>query len=664
MANNEKLAIGIKDEDNVLYRFIPPAASDSNVGGIKASPKTTQTQEVKIDPTTNRLYVDDPTDDIANVTGNLTNLHTTNKQNLVGAINEVNDAQTNIKEDLTEFSEVTNSRIDAVYSESFTITSDNAFYGYVDASGIIHNSSTHKYVKLNAEGMKKITYNAVTTSGKVLILIDNEGNISSYGGGTTGANEFEVHNQSIVYINLYDNIIESAEIHTIKIAKYEDLPTSEQILSEVIEYNTGNNLANPDNFEVGCYYDYRTGERKVSGSSATERIKINAGEIVWINKFSHHICFFDENEEFIEGYLQQTQSPFSVTVPENTDYLIVSGGEAAMTELMINTGEYAKPYEPYIVYKSLKDDIQILQSNHYKPYESGFIPFKVKSRLTKSNNNVTSNQTSEGTDDSEEVTCIIKLPTSYSNVGVPTPLIMICHGAGQSAVSWSSNTNYQALVAAFNNAGYAVFDCNGFRENALGYSFWGDSRGVDVWRKAYQYVVNNYNVEHQFGLYGFSMGGLTALNLMFSGFPNIKCVALGSPVVSLEACYNSESVNAVIKALYGMGDVYDQTLAYGCDPYSKIVNINDTKYIFGNNPPIKIWYGSTETGTSDTGTGEVVTGVVVKAYGHDIVNAINNAGGQAEYREVEGAGHEICYGGNSAVNSDVILYFNRHMKLN
>jgi hypothetical protein len=73
-----------------------------------------------------------------------------------------------------------------------------------------------------------------------------------------------------------------------------------------------------------------------------------------------------------------------------------------------------------------------------------------------------------------------------------------------------------------------------------------------------------------------------------------------------------------------------------------------------------MWYGSTETGTTDTGTGEVVTGVVVKAYGEDIVNAINRAGGQAEYREVANAGHEICYGGNAVVNSDLVLYFNRH----
>lgn len=157
------------------------------------------------------------------------------------------------------------------------------------------------------------------------------------------------------------------------------------------------------------------------------------------------------------------------------------------------------------------------------------------------------------------------------------------------------------------------------------------------------------------------MGGLTALNLLFSGFPNIKCVALGSPVVSLEACYNSDSQHSLmIKTLYGMGDVYNPALAYGCDPFARMININNKKYIFGKIPPVKIWYGSTETGTTDTGTGEVVTGVVVKSYGKEIVTAINNAGGQAEYREVQNAGHEICYGKNATVNSDYVLYFNRY----
>lgn len=142
MANNEKLAIGIKDEDNVLYRFIPPAASDSNVGGIKASPKTTQTQEVKIDPTTNRLYVDDPTDDIANVTGNLTNLHTTNKQNLVGAINEVNDAQTNIKKDLKVIGELNCSNVLREFCDYSTVTTSGIEYSWSGDTCTVNGTST------------------------------------------------------------------------------------------------------------------------------------------------------------------------------------------------------------------------------------------------------------------------------------------------------------------------------------------------------------------------------------------------------------------------------------------------------------------------------------------------------------------------------------------
>lgn len=158
MANNEKLAIGIKDEDNVLYRFIPPAASDSNVGGIKASPKTTQTQEVKIDPTTNRLYVDDPTDDIASVTGDLTNLHTTNKQNLVSAINEVNDSQTNIKEDLTELKSGNPFGIVKQYKAVVKNTSSNIYTNYpcrimVNFEQGVCRSENHISVLLNGQAV-------------------------------------------------------------------------------------------------------------------------------------------------------------------------------------------------------------------------------------------------------------------------------------------------------------------------------------------------------------------------------------------------------------------------------------------------------------------------------------------------------------------------------
>jgi dipeptidyl aminopeptidase/acylaminoacyl peptidase len=239
---------------------------------------------------------------------------------------------------------------------------------------------------------------------------------------------------------------------------------------------------------------------------------------------------------------------------------------------------------------------------------------------------------------------------------------MMCHGAGGGTDYWKENSAYQSLVNTFVSGGYAVFDCSGFKNESPGLNFWGDPRGVDCWRKAYQYVVDNYNVEKQFSIYGFSMGGLTTMNLVFSRFPNIKCVAIASPVLSLEASYNDSGVNQVIKNLYGMGNTYDKTKAYGSDPYAHIFTYNNTPYVFDALPPLKIWYGSTETGGGVDATGKpnLVGGAVSKYIAEYFTEAINNAGGLAEYREVQGAGHEICYGGNAVCRSDYLLYFDRH----
>lgn len=475
-----------------------------------------------------------------------------------------------------------------------------------------------------------------------------------------------------------------------------DIPKSVESEANAI-YRAGINLWNEE-WELGTYSSSNDGAPSYSTTNIRSK---NDSPIPIVPETDYYITtaynlsvfFYDETDTFISStVVYGTTKTF--TSPEDAYYLrfycVSNYGTTYNNDLQVafNSDSEKQTYHAHNIQTvSTLSDLRLIpngRNNIYavassdeitidyftspssggkKPYESGFIVFTVPSRLTKSNNSVAADAVSEQADDSVDVNCILKLPTTYTPNGKPTKLIMICHGAGQSAESWSENANYQALTTAFVNAGYAVFDCNGYRENALGYSFWGDSRGVDVWRKAYQYVVDNYNVENTFGLYGFSMGGLTALNLMFSGFPGIKCVALGSPVVSLEACYDSESTSAVIKVLYGMGDTYEPSKAHGCDPYSRIIDISNTKYIFGALPPIKLWYGSTETGTTDTGSGEVVTGVVVKAYGEDIVNAINNAGGQAEYREIADAGHEICYGGNATANSDYVLFFDRHNKI-
>ena len=231
---------------------------------------------------------------------------------------------------------------------------------------------------------------------------------------------------------------------------------------------------------------------------------------------------------------------------------------------------------------------------------------------------------------------------------------MICHGAGNGVTSvqgidkgWEDIADYNNLIDTFVNAGYAVFDCNGYDNTIFGVNFWGSPKGVEAWRKAYDYIINNYNVEHNFSIYGFSMGGLTALNLVTNKFPNIKAVALGSPVIDLEKSWEDGQVK-LMQLGFGLGSKYDKTFTIGCDPMQKIVKINGSEYYNANVPPVKIWYGSTEVGTC-----------VNKEYAKRIVNAITNGGGSAYYREVENAGHEICYGHNDNINKEILYFFER-----
>ena len=322
----------------------------------------------------------------------------------------------------------------------------------------------------------------------------------------------------------------------------------------------------------------------------------------------------------------------------NTKYLRICWRNTLINNLYLKYGntETTEDYELRI------DGLTILNK---KPYVSGFIQFSVP--VNQTINEITS--TADEVIDSEnivEVHCALKLPTSYSPSGTPSKLLMICHGAGRLLVDgenpWINSQYYNNLINAFINAGYVVFDCNGVNNTDEG-SFYGTPSGIEAWRKAYQYVVDNYNVEKEFSIYGFSMGGLTAMNLVNNKLPNVKSIALGSPVLDISIGWGAA------RAAFFSNTItqYSNTLVAG---YNPIINIVDNKCIKAF-PPIKMWYGSTEDGSS--------LPVVNKQLGINLTNAIKNSNGTCYYREVDGAGHEICYGGNANVITEIVYWLNR-----
>lgn len=403
-----------------------------------------------------------------------------------------------------------------------------------------------------------------------------------------------------------------------------------------ISYTTDrpNNLINKTQLEVGFYVGTDGVKRGSDAFTLSNPIDVSGLNEVYFNSSGVGLsCFYDSNGKFI-SYLQNAVDP--VVVPENAKILLCSIGNEHVARAFVSKYPRQKYDDGVIVYGK-------------KPYKNGFVSFTVPVNQTVANNNADASDYSEKIIETIDVDCILSMPTSYTPYGTPSKLLMMCHGAGQGVTTWKEHEGYKDIVDRFNEMGYLVFDCNGFKNDELGWSFWGNQRGVEAWRKAYQYIVDNYNVEKDFSIYAFSMGGLTALNLAFQNFPNIKCIALGSPVVNLRACWEDTSVKNVLQILYGMGDEYDESKTFGNDPYKHIVNVNGKNYCFQNLPPIKIWYGSTETSYG-----------VNKQYAIDLVNAINNAGGYAQYREVTGAGHEICYGMNGYCNYDFVAFIDRY----
>lgn len=403
----------------------------------------------------------------------------------------------------------------------------------------------------------------------------------------------------------------------------------------------GNNLINKNDLIAGYYINGSGVMTQSEPWYATDYIDVSDHVYLNLQRGVGSSSWYDSGKNFISSFTPNGP----VSVPVGAKYI-----RSSILNIFINTA--------YIVDGQRNVEGPNADLNGYplmtkRPYRDGFQKFTVRVNKSKPVNTTANDRNYEG-GTFEDVDCHLYMPSNfYSPFGKPCKLLMLCHGAGKGAIGWQSVPSYVAMIKAFSSNGYFVFDCNGFSNDALGCSFWGDQRGLTAWRKAYQYVTDHYNVEEEFSVYAFSMGGLTALNLAFQNLPNIKSIALGSPVINLEAAFHAtDGTQNIIKALYGMGDAWDAKKAQGSNPYANLLDIGGTEVVVKPLAPIKIWYGSTET--NNTGNP-----AVEKNYAKRFVDAINNGGGTAQYREVDGGVHSLSYGANPNVTNEIITYLNR-----
>lgn len=231
----------------------------------------------------------------------------------------------------------------------------------------------------------------------------------------------------------------------------------------------------------------------------------------------------------------------------------------------------------------------------------------------------------------------LMLPDSYAESGVPTRLVISCHGAGGTVTTDDAQIEHQILSQYLLANGYAVMDVNGLPEAFAA------ERGIDLrnnvgspiavqsYVKAYFYCIEHFNLKREVFVHGGSMGGISSTNLVLCG-----CI----PVIAHSAfCPVLDTYHQIFLHPWsgGLPRVALGKL-YGLAQNEKGEYIYDEEKLCGYNPaksakaahypvPVKFWHCEND---------EVVAIEVTKAF----VARIQKNGGVAYLRTFPYGGHE------------------------
>lgn len=243
---------------------------------------------------------------------------------------------------------------------------------------------------------------------------------------------------------------------------------------------------------------------------------------------------------------------------------------------------------------------------------------------------------------------ILKLPASYSKTGVPTRLVYMAHGAGGGVSENSWFLNQFDLQNQLLENGYAVFDVNGGRLENFGSRF-----AVASAYKAWQYIIENYNVYPQIIVSGYSMGGLTSTNFVYSYSALVLAHVMYSPVLDLyEQAWQNPWLKSTRKELAEVykfknpsGNTFDSCAVKGQNPIDRGSFYLGKKRAILYPVPVKIWHG----------TGDRVVKI---ASSHRFYHEIKAGGGNIELAEIESDDHGLSCG-NPVMNKELLDYIKR-----
>lgn len=186
-------------------------------------------------------------------------------------------------------------------------------------------------------------------------------------------------------------------------------------------------------------------------------------------------------------------------------------------------------------------------------------------------------------EEAQEIECVLRLPTSYTRTGTPTRLVLACHGASgyiQASSNKWYNSNWKAFMDSLLAAGYAVFDSNvlptSTGTNQMGFAV-GSPYYVNVLKKAYDYIVYNYNIYPEIFAHGTSMGGVGATAFSFA-YPEL---------VLAESSFAGRSIIQYLNYLYNEEETDRFAIAYGYDDIDEL-NEDHFSHVAGLFPELSL----------------------------------------------------------------------------
>lgn len=253
--------------------------------------------------------------------------------------------------------------------------------------------------------------------------------------------------------------------------------------------------------------------------------------------------------------------------------------------------------------------------------------------------------------DSVDIQCVIQVPTSYSPAKKAIPLIMFCHGASSNVTTtkwYENNANFNLLLDAFNDAGYAVFDVANTRNKDGGFYDWGCLPLMEAYIKAWEYIKANYNVEKRLYIFSDSMGTCACLNMLKWYGSEVITALMTAPRPICQARYETLTGDSKtdFEAAFGITTGEWEDRLNGFNHYENIVTINDVPHILENFPPVKVMVGQDDSSfLTET-----------RAY----YQALANNGNYVNYREVAGADHaKMTFLSETGLRAEAVAWFDR-----